>query len=275
LFILTIFGLGLTIVSQIKVADQQVKTDKEVTTSVPESVGPRTDKKKEAEAKKKAKAEAEKKAEAKKIAEAIAEAEKKAKAEAKKEADAIRNAITLQAPARRRGESVNEPVSLKEEMRNLVTNEFAFNKAKNNIYRSTFHQRDYDDSKWWYFARNTVIAGGAPNVVGYDFASERYHFQLHLWCDEYKEGEGLRGMLPAVWDYGTLLTSIKMDSATAERIRSAFERSSLSLTITYKFKKVTTGTWAPNPHFTDNKPTAHNIAFEVEVLQYDWSGDAR
>jgi hypothetical protein len=192
-----------------------------------------------------------------------------AEAARKKAEEALRNPITLQAPAGNSG-IMRKYGEFAQQMRELASNEFAFRKAHDTVYRSTFNQRDQTAglvANVWFFAFNAMLDPGS-----YDFESKRYSITLYFWHEYYKESAGLGGRtLPETKDYCVLRTSIEVDPDTAAKMRAAYDKKSLSLTVHYRLKRVAEGTWAENPHFNGPGRIAHNLAFEAEVLRYEWS----
>lgn len=189
--------------------------------------------------------------------------------------EALRTAVPLQAPPGREGPGVMRKYpEFAQQMRELASNEFAFRKAQDAVYRTTFNQRDQTAglvANYMYFAFNGVLDPGS-----YDFESKRYSLTLYFWYEYYKESKGLGGRtLPETKDYCVLRTTIEVDPDTAAKMRAAYDKKSLSLTVTYRLKRVTEGTWAANPHFTGDSRIAHNLAFEAEVLRFDWFSDGR
>lgn len=193
----------------------------------------------------------------------------------KKAEAALRNPLALQAPPGSGGRGVMRKYpEFAQQMRELATNEFTFRKAQDTVYRSTFNQRDQTAglvANVWFFAFNGILDPGS-----YDFERKRYSLTLYFWYEYYKESRGFGGRTrPETKDYCVLRTSIEVDPDTAAKIRAAYDKKSLSLTISYRLKRVSEGTWGANPHFNGPGRTAHNLAFEVETLDFDWSPEAR
>jgi len=198
-----------------------------------------------------------------------------AEAARKKAEAALRNPVALQAPPGSGGPGVMRKYpEFAQQMRELATNEFTFRKAQDTVYRSTFNQRDQTAglvANYMFFASNGILDPGS-----YDFESKRYSLTLYFWYEYYKDSKGLGGRtLPETKDYCVLRTSIEVDPDTAAKMRAAYDKKSLSLTVSYRLKRVAEGTWAANPHFNGPGRIAHNLAFEAEVLRCDCSPDGR
>ena len=151
-------------------------------------------------------------------------------------------------------------------MRDLTGNEFKFRDASKQVYKSTFSQKDqnYSDLIKFFFARNAIVQPGK-----YDFESGVLDIDFMYWQAIYEEkkfGDGPTS--PRVEDTCKLHAAIKIDAATAQKWREAFDKRSLSLTVWYKFKSVEKAEWKQNPR---NKAAeqVHNISVLIEVLKIE------
>lgn len=188
----------------------------------------------------------------------------------KKAEEALRDPVSLQVPpSHLAGGKRGDFPEFKQQMRDLATNEFTFRKAQATVYRSAFNQLDQHDglvANSFFQARNGILDPGS-----YDFESKRYTFSFFFWYDYFNRWK----TIPETTDYCVLRTSIEVDPDTAARMRAAYDKKSLSLTISYRLKRVDERTWAANPHFSGPGRLAYKLAFEVEVLRFDWSPDGR
>jgi len=192
-------------------------------------------------------------------------------AEHKKKAlqEAIQTATALQAPPSGKGKASNADGFLLS-MRELAGNEFKFRQSREVVYRSTFNQKEQEQVVSWYVARNAILDPGK-----YDFDAKVYTLPLHFYFWHYKQSTGLGGkVLPETTDYVSVQAKIDMDQDTAAKMREAFDKRLLSLTIWYRLRNVARASWEANPHWTDGR-LAHAISFGIEVLKIELASDAR
>jgi len=186
--------------------------------------------------------------------------------EEKQVEESIRNAIALQAPPLEKGKYADTG-DFGKKIRNLVTNEFAFGEAKNQVYRSTFNQKQLEYSALLknFHARNAVVGPGK-----YDFDSGDYFLDLIFWQALYEEKRQQEGQVnPRTDDICRLQTAVKLDAKTARRWREAIDKGTFSLTIWYRMAKIERATWQQNPHWNPVPMPAHDIAIAVEILKFE------
>jgi|GEM_PF-6711475 len=196
-------------------------------------------------------------------------AQKESEQKKKEFAQAIQNATAFQAPPGGKGNLLNAD-SFLQSLRELAGNEFKFRQGREVVYRSTFDQKDQSQVVSWYLARNAILDPGK-----YDFAGKVYTVPLHFYFWHYKKSTGLEGkVLPETTDYVSVLAKIEMDQDTAAKMRDAFDKRMLSLTVWYRLRSVLTASWEPSAHWTDGR-LAHAISFDTEVLKFEFALDGR
>jgi len=180
--------------------------------------------------------------------------------------DLISTAIALQAPPLEKGKYADAG-EFGKMMRNLVANEFVFREAQNQIYRSTFNQKqlEYSALLKTFHARNAVAVPGK-----YDFGRGYYFFDLIFWQALYEEKRLQEGPVnPRTDDVCKLQTAIKLDAKTAQRWREAIDKGTFSVTVWYRMTKIERGVWQQNPHWNPVPMPAHDIAIDVEILKFE------
>jgi hypothetical protein len=181
-----------------------------------------------------------------------------------------RNAKPLHAPAYVTGQATNIN-EFTPKLRKLVSDEFGFQDAKRQLFRTTFSRRNLHSSPTIKYldCRNALVFPGA-----YDFERKQPTWLLHLWHIQWDEKKIGASTYPQVIDTCALSATFKLDEPTARKWRDAFERETLEITVWYRPVKVQVGTWTDHPRWTDGTQ-AHHIIMDVDVVHFEFELDAK